>query len=159
MLQRSRTLPKQHLVNIQIPGNSSSPWCHPGFLRKAFSFSFPGSVSQHARVRAGLCFSSWLEGRCWKGWKDMGTLQHLPESQQWDKLPVQHTSISWMQGSAWQHDPWQGWQHPKTSNETLRQSITFYPLFIPISQGLPAMHSSGTAFITLFKPFPNPFNL
>lgn len=100
--QRSRTLLKQH----PNPRKFIHPCCHPGFLR----LWFPTCWSQSCTPFFQLVGRQLLEGLEWQALgEDMGTSQHFPETQQWDKLPVHRNSMTWMQGSAWQYDPWQGW--------------------------------------------------
>lgn len=100
--QRSRTLPKQHLLNIQIPGNSHTPCCHPGFLRLWFPMCLSQSWTPFFQL-VGRQLLERLEGQALG--EDMGISQHFSETEQWDKLPSHHNSLTWMQGSAWQYDP------------------------------------------------------
>lgn len=125
--QRSRILLKQHLVNIQIPGNSHTPCCHTGFLR----LWFPMCSSQSWTLFFQLVGRQLLERleRQALG-KDMGTLQHFHETavRQAPSTSQQHDRDAGQCMATW---PLAGLATPQSQEWNLKTEHSILPFVYP----------------------------
>lgn len=125
--QRSRILLKQHLVNIQIPGNSHTPCCHTGFLR----LWFPMCSSQSWTLFFQLVGRQLLERleRQALG-KDMGTLQHFHETavRQAPSTSQQHDMDAGKCMATW---PLAGLATPQSQEWNLKTEHSILPFVYP----------------------------